>query len=134
MEFTTNLPLPYHKGTQLFTLNIYRNAHYHTLAKFKRDYSELCVPLLKDCPSFQRCSITYELHLPLLKNKKDKNLDLSNTLATVDKVILDTLQSLGVIPNDTIAYVPEITFKYVPDTSSYIKFTIKDINDNSRTN
>jgi len=116
-NISLKIPLPYYKkkSKALFTMNTYRNAHQFQQAKFKLEYSNICLKALEEVGEFffEKLRLEYTLFLPPTKDNKDKKIDLVNILSMVDKVFADSLTSGGYIVDDYIAYIQKVTFKYI---------------------
>lgn len=56
---------------------------------------------------------------------------ISNSKSDLDgkscKSILDTLQTLGIIKNDSIKYITEINYKAIKDKKDYVEIEIEEI-------
>ena len=143
---TVKLPLPYYKrkSKALFTMNIFRNAHYRSQASFKNKYGAICEKAIKDTyyptlPHYEQISVHYTIYLPLtkgnptkanpMKGRHHKDLDLLNSLAMVDKTFLDILSKLAIIPDDTITHLRYESFKYevTDEPEGLIEVTIKEV-------
>ena len=142
---TYNLPLPYksqakkRKSDALMTLNVYRNLHFQSLNGFKKGYGDHIRKALPDqVPSWSCISITYVLHMEPTKGKPTradpyrgsgpKQIDLTNLLSMVDKVNQDVLVGEGVIPEDTIKHVQEVSFSVRPYAeTSFIEVIVAEI-------
>ena len=132
--YKLSLPLPYYKKNSkaLYTTNVARNAHHQTEAKFKREYGLICAHALSGVPvnKYTEMIIHYEVRLHLTKgrpikadpmrDRRTKSLDLGNLLTYVDKTLADVIVSLKILPDDSIAHVPQIHYYYktIPDTES----------------
>lgn len=131
-SISVRIPLPYYKkkSKALFTMNTYRNAHQFQQANFKLAYTAICLSALAEIEHFffQKVILEYTIYFPLTKNGNHKKIDLVNTLSVVDKVFADTLTSGGYIPDDYIAYIAKVIFKYNPteEDDGYIIVEIKE--------
>lgn len=85
-------------STVLVSMNAYRNWHYHTSNKFKKDFHEL----VRNQLGTDRISGPYELYLELYY--KNSNCDGSNIIALMEKVVLDAFQEHGIIESDTVKH------------------------------
>lgn len=87
-------------------LNIYRNAHYHTLNKAKEAYQDSLQADLQNLPQFAQVSLHY-----LLYPKSLQELDISNVLSIVDKFTCDALVESGKLKDDNFKVVPKVTYE-----------------------
>jgi hypothetical protein len=112
------LPLPYYKskGKALMSVNVYRNAHYHTLSRFKREYGEICSEAMSDydLSKFSSLKVVYVMNTTPTKQNKPKKVDMVNILSMIDKVLMDILVKDGWIDDDSIKYVRDVRFKSNP--------------------
>ena len=91
-----------------FPLNInhYRNAHFRTLHKAKKLYSELMRHKLKEIPELDKVSLSFFL----LKSNRIKS-DVNNVLTIVEKFFTDCLVENGILKDDNYLYLEETNFK-----------------------
>ena len=85
--------------TVLVSLNQYRNWHFHTSNKFKRDFHELVGNQLGELSP-----ITGQFTLSICVYYKNSNCDGSNIASLIEKITLDALQEHSIIPNDNVKY------------------------------
>lgn len=85
--------------TVLVSMNAYRNWHFHTSNKFKRDFHELVGNQLDGLTPIQG-----QFRLTLSIYYKNLNCDGANIAALVEKVVLDALQEHNIIVNDNVNY------------------------------
>lgn len=85
--------------TVLVSMNAYRNWHYHTSNKFKRDFHELVGNQLD-----RIAPISGQFFLNLSIYYKNPNCDGSNIASLMEKVVLDALQEHSIIVNDNVNY------------------------------
>lgn len=86
-------------------LNVYRNAHYHTLNKAKTMFEQQVTPLLKILPKLINVELTYTLFT------KTKQLsDVSNVCSIVDKFFCDSLVNLGYLPDDNYNHLSKVVY------------------------
>ena len=111
MEYTIDLPNMINiSKNKKFSLNLnqYRNAHYFTLSKAKKEFELIVSPLLNNIPKFNECSLTY-IFYP--KNRVQAS-DLGNVCPIVGKFFEDTLVNSGHLPDDSPDYIKNITYKF----------------------
>ncbi len=98
-----SVPIPTKKepnGKFYLNLNVYRNAHYHTLNKAKILFKETVAPLIKHLPELQQVSLSYELYIGT-----NRETDVANVCSIVDKFFSDALVELGHLPDDNFKHV-----------------------------
>lgn len=95
------IPVYLQTSTKAITLsmNWYRNAHYQTINKVKKQMHEIIIAQLSD----QVFDGPIQLHYTYFY--KNKATDLMNFGALASKWLLDTLQENGNISKDTVAVV-----------------------------
>lgn len=76
-------------------LNQYRNAHFQTLAKAKRVFSEEIWDQVIGLPLMTRCSLVYVLYPPTKATR-----DTNNVCTIVDKFFSDVLVQAGRLQDD----------------------------------
>jgi hypothetical protein len=84
------------KKIVLVSLNAYRNWHYHTSNKFKKEFAELVYNQLEDVKPLKG---TYTVHSVVYY--KQSNCDISNIVPVVEKVLLDALITAGILDGDS---------------------------------
>lgn len=112
---------------KLPSYNEYINAcrsHWSKGAKFKKSVEKLIEYEIirakadkKLAPFSDPCVINIEWH------EKTARRDVDN-IQSAQKFILDALQHMGIIPNDSRRYVEQIYHKVVEDTKDFVKITI----------
>ena len=85
--------------TVLVSMNAYRNWHFHTSNKFKRDFHELVGNQLDGLTPIQG-----QFRLSISIYYKNPNCDGANIAALIEKVVLDALQEHNIIINDNVNY------------------------------
>ena len=117
MVYKAVLQLPtYSKGrgdkkrTNLFSMNIYRNMHYLSLNKVKRDYHEEVAEWVSILPKFKSMTPKYIL---FFKGKRRKDID--NYTFPIHKFLMDALVEGGVIEDDSYDYVRGFTSSFGDD-------------------
>lgn len=105
-------------------LNQYRNAHYQTLNKAKKNFHVLVSPLLKDLPIFQNITMMYTLFPPSMRD-----LDVANVCSIVDKFFSDTMVHNGRIIDDNFNYLPQVTYKFgqIDKTNPRVEVCIEEL-------
>lgn len=138
------LPLPYksqakkRKSDALMTVNVQRNLHFRSASIFKNTYGAICREAVRThTTKFKHVKISYVINtkptkgnptkvLPF-RGSKPKNVDLLNVGAVIDKVLSDILVSEGIIPDDTISIVQEISFRSYPwAESEYVTVVVEE--------
>lgn len=112
--------------TILLGLNWYRNAYHFEQNKVKQAYHDLVHSQVGDS-QFEQFTIQYLLYY------KNSVCDPSNIIALVEKFLLDALQSINTIPNDTVKYHLGSSWKVVgQDTiNPRVEVTITEINNDT---
>ena len=89
-----------------FSLNNYRNAHYQTLNKAKKIYSEIVMITVLEAgkQEFDSVEISFTYH-----PATNRRWDLDNVDAVTRKFVLDALVKCGVLKNDDSGYVHDLT-------------------------
>ena len=95
------------KRTNLFSMNIYRNMHYQSLNKVKRDYHKEVEEWVKMLPKFKSLTPKYTL---FFKGKRKKDID--NSIFPVHKFLMDALVEGGVIEDDHYNFVTKVTTEF----------------------
>jgi Holliday junction resolvase RusA-like endonuclease len=86
-------------------LNVYRNSHFFTLNKAKKDYKAEIQSQFAGIPVMQRVELTFTLY------PKTKRLcDISNVLSIHDKFFCDALVEAGKIPDDNYLHLKKVTY------------------------
>jgi hypothetical protein len=108
------LPLPtYTKGrgpkkkTNLFSMNIYRNMHYLSLNKVKKDYHEVVKEWAKTLPKYKTIFPKYKIYF---KGKRKKDID--NFTFPLHKFLMDALVEYDIIEDDDYTYVKGFTTEF----------------------
>ena len=101
---TITLPIYWTRGvrkpkTSLMGMNWYRNAHFQEQNKFKQEFGELVLNQIKgNLIKFDK----FETDIKVFY--KSKVCDPSNIVPLTEKVILDTLQSAGILKQDNVQH------------------------------
>jgi Holliday junction resolvase RusA-like endonuclease len=88
------------KKWNLFSMNIFRNMHYQSLNKTKRDYHLVVDEFVKTLPKFKTLTPHYKLYF---KGKRAKDID--NFTFPIHKFLMDAMVEGGVIKDDDYNYV-----------------------------
>lgn len=110
MSWTINIPLriPVTKRKKFsLNLNQYRNAHYHTLDKAKKNFKKIVTPQIRELPVFERCTLKYVLY-----PRTRQLCDISNLCSIADKFFADALVELNKIEDDNYKNVPKVIFEF----------------------
>lgn len=86
-------------GYFILNLNNYRNAHYLTLAKAKRKYSEIVKGLLEDIDTDLKLEPPLKLRY-IYYAARDNVLDTNNPLSIIDKFTCDALTESDIWSDD----------------------------------
>ena len=91
-----------------FSLNNYRNAHYQTLNKAKKAYSEIVMILVLEAgkKTFDCAQVSFTYH-PSTRRK----WDLDNIDSVTRKFVLDALVHCGVLKDDDSSYIHDLSAK-----------------------
>ena len=131
ISIKVNLPIYYEieyktkkNKTILINNNWYRNVHYQVANKVKHYYKELVLAQVKEPIKMNKVSIECNLFY------KSAVSDLDN-YSIILKFLLDPLQEIGVLINDNVNYVKEITWKVAErdKTEPRLEIVIKEINE-----
>lgn len=108
MIITAPLSVPQNKSKNFcLNLNVYRNAHYHTLNTVKKRYKEALREQINKLPVMTKVSLVYTLF------PKTKRLcDISNVLSIHDKFFCDALVELGKLPDDNYLYLAQVSYLF----------------------
>ena len=86
--------------THLIGMNYYRNAVYYDQNRLKREIED---QLKQSCTSmFIPITTPFKVHYTLYY--KNPSCDGANIIALVEKIFLDFIQDIGLVPNDTVKY------------------------------
>ena len=91
-------------------MNIYRNMHYLSLNKVKRDYHKEVEEWVKALPKFKSLTPKYIL---FFKGKRKKDID--NYTFPIHKFLMDALVEQEVIVDDSYDYVRGFTTSFGDD-------------------
>lgn len=81
-------------------LNVYRNAHFHTLNKAKVEYKKLVKDQILLLPKMDKIRVSYWLY-----PKTKRRTDLGNIISIHQKFFEDALVEFGIIPDDSYEHV-----------------------------
>ena len=91
-----NYPLYIKKGKAgILTGNLYRNLHWATLAKAKKDYHEEVKNFVESLPKYNKLTIHYTLYFG---NKRKRDID--NFTWALHKFLMDAMVEHGAIKDD----------------------------------
>lgn len=108
--WTISLPLRVPISKKKFfslNLNLYRNAHYQTLDRAKKNFHEIARELIRGIPHLEACSLEYVLY-PATRQL----CDVSNVCSIADKFFSDVLVSQGVILDDNYQVISSVDFRF----------------------
>ena len=110
--WTIQLPLrvPVSKNRDFsLNLNQYRNSHFQTLDKAKKNFTRLAEERIQEqqIPRLERCDLEYTLY-PGTRQLCDVN----NVCSVVDKFFSDSLVSAGVIADDNYNFIADSRFRF----------------------
>lgn len=88
-------------------MNVYRNAHFHTLNAVKVRFQETVAPLIKHLPVLDQVSLSYELF-----PGSARTVDIANVCSIVDKFFSDSLVNLGYLPDDNYKHVLGVQYLF----------------------
>lgn len=107
MSNTIFITLPvYHsigKKTIFLGINWYRNAHFFTSNKVKKEVQEIILSQLPLNISFTTYQVTYKYYY------KSKVSDLPNVTALASKFLNDSLKEAAIVPDDNINFLKKET-------------------------
>jgi hypothetical protein len=101
------------KKIVLVSLNSYRNWHYHTSNKFKKEFAEL---VYKQLDGVEPLKGTYAVHSVVYY--KRSNCDISNIVPVVEKVLLDALITAGILDGDSAKHHIKASWLTYKDASN----------------
>jgi len=87
-------------------LNIYRNAHFHTLNSAKATFKDAVAEQVMQLPDLANIQLEYTLY-PATK----RLCDISNICSIVDKFFCDAVVELGKLPDDNYTHLNKITYQ-----------------------
>lgn len=108
--WTIDLPLSVTVGADkkfILNLNHYRNAHFRTLDKAKKRFTELVRLRIRHLPHMDKVNITYTYFAP-----SKRLADTNNICSIVDKFFADTLVSAGKLTDDNCLMLLETKFRF----------------------
>ena len=96
-----SLPVYYNIGKKvvLYSSNWSRNAHFHILNKSKVYYEKLVADKLNE---FEQIKGKYRVRYTYWY--KNKASDGSNVVSQIEKALLDSLQTIGLVKNDNVQF------------------------------
>lgn len=102
----TSVPVTKTKKFYL-NLNVYRNAHHHTLNRAKVLFHEIVAPLIAHLPRIGSVRLTFTLF-----TGSRQEVDTSNICCIVDKFFSDVLVSCGKLEDDNYNVVLSVDYRY----------------------
>ncbi len=109
------LPTYTKKGrTNLLSMNVFRNMHYFSMNKAKRDYHKEVEEFVHSLPKYKTLVPHYTIYF---KGKRKKDVD--NYTFPIHKFLMDALVEGGIIEDDNYDYVIGFTTKFggIEDTN-----------------
>jgi len=102
-------------------LNIYRNAHFHTLNKAKVEYKNALANQILALPDIASAKIHYTVY-----PRDKRSFDVSNVVSIHQKFFEDALVELGKLPDDSISFIKESSqsFGEVSKNNPRVEITI----------
>lgn len=100
-KLTFTLPIYWQQTTKkkvLCGMNAYRNWHYFTANKWKKEFHELVTEQVTGNTQFDKYLLKLKIYY------KNAGMDGSNVAALMEKVSLDALQSLNITTDDNTKY------------------------------
>ncbi len=127
MTYTLISPIrvPISENKQLaLNLNIYRNAHFQSLNKAKKQYKVIMQPQIDALPVLNIIKIEYKLYIGT-----KRSLDIVNVCAIIDKFFADALTESGKIKDDNYNYYTQcvMTFGGYEKNNERVEITITEI-------
>jgi len=91
----------------ILNLNNYRNAHYRTLAKAKREYARVMARQVRCLPGWNRVSVRFTLY-----PGSGRRVDTSNVCSIQEKFLMDAVVRAGKLPDDDFHHVVKTTYLF----------------------
>ena len=88
-------------------LNIYRNAHFHTLSTAKSVFENIVMQRISHLPVMTRVDLTYRLFFG-----SKRAIDVANICCIVDKFFCDTLVNQKKLIDDNMDNISAITYRW----------------------
>ena len=98
------------------TININRRNRYAAADRKKKE-SKIVSAFLLNTPKIKK----YPIKINCLWHVSNINSDLDNKSL---KVVLDTMQKVGILENDNIKHIPEINHKAIKDKKDYLEMEV----------
>lgn len=97
-------------------LNTFQRTHSRKLATIKKAYGRLVAPLVmiakaKQNRNGEKLNPPYHMTWRLYVSA-NRTIDLENVLPIVSKFVLDELVKGRIIEDDSVKYIPKVTYKY----------------------
>lgn len=90
------------KSTVLVGMNWFRNAHYGSQAKWKKEFHALVFSQILELPPIEKPLELYRTHISLWY--KNPICDAGNIASLIEKATLDALQCAGVTSSDSVKF------------------------------
>lgn len=88
-------------------LNVYRNAHYHTLNAAKVAFSNVMRESIQELPVMEKVVIRYFLY-----PGSHRLCDVANICSVVDKFLSDALVTAKKVEDDNYSIVPGVSYEF----------------------
>ena len=111
MEVSVSMPMYFMKSGKrtMVGMNVFRNLHYTTKNKLKRDFAAKVIAQLEEQGKrFEVYDGLYECEFILYY--ENKLCDLPNVCSLIDKFVLDAFVTYGVVKNDNVARYVKSTY------------------------
>lgn len=112
------------KTTFSLNLNMYRNAHFHTLNQAKVRFQEIVTEKIDFLPSIKKVELTYSLFAG-----SKRAIDIANVCCIVDKFFCDTLVNCGKLIDDNMDVISNVIYKWgkVDSKNPRVEVTLSNI-------
>ncbi|WAI96139.1 endodeoxyribonuclease [Vibrio phage vB_VhaP_PG11] len=120
------LRIPRNKQGALWSVNLnqYRNTHYQSLNKLKKEYKELVKPQVAKLNPMEVIRLSIHIYA-----KDKRKFDVGNVSSIHEKFFLDALVELGKLPDDDYEHCPEVHtyFMGIDRENPRVEFIIEEI-------
>jgi hypothetical protein len=110
-DITVSLPIYIRLGKSQerfsLNLNVYRNAHFHTLNNAKARFEALCAGRINHIPVIAKADLTYRLFFG-----SRRAIDVSNICCIVDKFFCDTLVNQKKLIDDNMDSISNVAYRW----------------------
>jgi hypothetical protein len=112
------------KTTFSLNLNMYRNAHFHTLNQAKVRFEEIVAERICKLPLIKKVELTYSLFAG-----SKRAIDIANVCCIVDKFFCDTLVNCGKLIDDNMDVISNVIYKWgeVDSKNPRVEVTLSNI-------